>query len=175
MALTFLLGGARSGKSAAAARLASAHGGPVVVVVTAEARDDEMAERIRRHREARPRGWTTVEAPLGLARAVRGSPADAFVLLDCASLWVSNAIEAGLDDDAILDEARQVGAALVERASPSVVVSNEAGLGIVPVSALGRRYRDALGRVNTAFADVATRSYLVVAGRALPLEEVPIS
>lgn len=103
MAFTFLVGGARSGKSGLALRLASKHDGPVVVLATAEARDDEMAERIRRHREARPRTWTTVEASLGLAPVVRDLRADAFVILDCLSLWVSNAIEAGLGDDAIGD------------------------------------------------------------------------
>lgn len=174
MALTFLVGGARSGKSELAVRLASTHDGPVVVLVTAETRDDEMAERIRRHRESRPGAWTTIEAPLGLAPLVRDLSTDALVLLDCVSLWVSNAIEAGLDDDEILDEAREVAAALAERASPSVVVSNEVGLGIVPVSELARRYRDALGRVNAAFAGAAARAYFLVAGRALPLEEVTI-
>jgi adenosylcobinamide kinase/adenosylcobinamide-phosphate guanylyltransferase len=175
MALTLLLGGARSGKSELAVRLASSFDGPVVVLVTAEARDEEMTERIRRHRESRPSAWTTVESPLGLTAMVRDLSPDACVILDCLSLWVSNAIEAGLDDNAIVDEAREVAAALAERAPASVVVSNEVGLGIVPVNALSRRYRDALGRVNAAFADAAARAYLVVAGRALPLEEVTIA
>jgi adenosylcobinamide kinase/adenosylcobinamide-phosphate guanylyltransferase len=175
MAFTFLVGGARSGKSGLALRSASNHDGPVVVLATAEARDDEMAERIRRHREARPRTWTTVEASLGLGPVVRDLRADAFVILDCLSLWVSNAIEAGLDDDAIVDEALEVAALLARRAPPAVVVTNEVGLGIVPVNALARRYRDTLGRVNAVFADTASRSYFVVAGRALPLEDVTIA
>lgn len=172
MAFTFLVGGARSGKSGLAVRSASNHDGPVVVLATAEARDDEMAERIRRHREARPRAWTMVEAPLGLAPVVRELRADAFVVLDCLSLWVSNAIEAGLDDDAIVLEAVEAASLLARRAPPAVVITNEVGLGIVPVNALARRYRDTLGRVNVAFADAASRSYFVVAGRALPLEDV---
>lgn len=172
MAFTFLVGGARGGKSGLAVRSASNHDGPVVVLATAEARDDEMAERIRRHREARPRAWTTVEAPLGLAPVVRELRADAFVVLDCLSLWVSNAIEAGLDDDAIVLEAVEAASLLARRAPPAVVITNEVGLGIVPVNALARRYRDTLGRVNVAFADGASRSYFVVAGRALPLEDV---
>jgi adenosylcobinamide kinase / adenosylcobinamide-phosphate guanylyltransferase len=175
VAFTFLVGGARSGKSGLALRFASKHDGPVVVLATAEARDDEMAERIRRHREARPETWTMVESALGLAPVVRDLRADAFVILDCLSLWVSNAIEAGLDDDAIVDEALEAAALLARRAPPAVVVTNEVGLGIVPVNALARRYRDTLGRVNTAFADAAARSYFVVAGRALPLEDVTIS
>jgi adenosylcobinamide kinase / adenosylcobinamide-phosphate guanylyltransferase len=175
MAFTFLLGGARSGKSDLTLRLASKQDGPVVVLATAEARDDEMAERIRRHRESRPEAWTTVEAALALPAVVRDLRADAFVILDCLSLWVSNAIEAGLDDEAIVDEAREVADLLAGRAPPAVVVTNEVGLGIVPVNALARRYRDVLGRVNAAFADAASRAYFVVAGRALPLEDVTIA
>lgn len=171
MAFTFLLGGVRSGKSALAVRLATASARPVVVVATAEPRDDEMAERIRRHREARPRTWTTLEVPLGLRSAMQGLAEDAVVLLDCLSLWVSNAIEDGTDDDGIVDEAGVVAFSLARREPPSIVISNEVGLGIVPVNALARRYRDVLGRVNAVFADAAGDAYLVVAGRALPLQE----
>jgi adenosyl cobinamide kinase/adenosyl cobinamide phosphate guanylyltransferase len=175
VAFTFLVGGARSGKSGLALRLASKHDGPVVVLATAEARDDEMTERIRRHRDARPETWTTVESALGVAPVVRELRADAFVIVDCVSLWVSNAIEAGLVDDAIVEEAVEAASLLARRAPPGVVVTNEVGLGIVPVNALARRYRDALGRVNVAFADAASRSYFVVAGRALPLQDVTIA
>ncbi|HSO56316.1 MAG TPA: bifunctional adenosylcobinamide kinase/adenosylcobinamide-phosphate guanylyltransferase, partial [Actinomycetes bacterium] len=96
MALTLLLGGARSGKSALAERLAARFDGPVAVVVTAEARDAEMAERIRRHRAGRPAGWRTVEEPLDLEAAIARAPEDALVLLDCLTLWVSNLMEQGL-------------------------------------------------------------------------------
>jgi adenosyl cobinamide kinase/adenosyl cobinamide phosphate guanylyltransferase len=106
---------------------------------------------------------------------VRDLPADAFVILDCLSLWVSNAIEAGVDDDAIVQEAVEAASLLARRAPAAVVITNEVGLGIVPVNALARRYRDTLGRVNAAFADAGSRSYFVVAGRALPLEDVTIT
>jgi adenosylcobinamide kinase / adenosylcobinamide-phosphate guanylyltransferase len=175
MGFTVLLGGARSGKSELASSLASATDRPVVVVVTAEARDEEMTERIRRHRDTRPAAWTTVEAPVELASAVRDVPARVFVVLDCLSLWVSNAIETGLGDGRIVDEAREIAAALASREAPSVVVTNEVGLGIVPMHELARRYRDTLGRVNTAFVSEAERAFLVVAGRALPLEDVTLS
>jgi adenosylcobinamide kinase / adenosylcobinamide-phosphate guanylyltransferase len=175
MPFTVLVGGARSGKSGLAVRSAVKHDGPVVVIATAEARDDEMAERIRRHREARPHAWTTIEAPLGLALVVRDLPADAFVILDCLSLWVSNAIETGLEDDAIVDEAVVAASLLAGRTASAVVITNEVGLGIVPANALARRYRDTLGRVNAAFADAASHSYFVVAGRALPLVDVTIA
>jgi adenosyl cobinamide kinase/adenosyl cobinamide phosphate guanylyltransferase len=171
MSMTLLLGGARSGKSELSVRLAASSGRPVIVVATAEARDDEMAERIRRHRAARPPSWTTLEVPLDLGDAVAQLPPDAFVVLDCLSLWVSNAMEAEATDDAIAEEAREVAGVLERRDAPALVVSNEVGLGIVPVNALARRYRDVLGRVNAAFAGAASDAYLVVAGRALRLEE----
>jgi adenosyl cobinamide kinase/adenosyl cobinamide phosphate guanylyltransferase len=172
MPFTFLVGGARSGKSTLAVRLASAFGGPVVVVATAEARDDEMDERIRAHRSTRPDAWETVEAPLELLGAIEGADEEAFVILDCLTLWVSNAIEAGASAHEIDDGSRKLASTLAGRAAPSVVVSNEVGLGIVPANELARRYRDALGRANTSFAAEASRSFLVIAGRGLPLEEV---
>lgn len=172
MPYTFLIGGARSGKSSLAVRLASAGGGQVVVVATAEARDDDMAERIRAHRAARPESWRTVEAPIGLVDAVDGVGDDACVVLDCLTLWVSNAIEAGASGEQIGAEARTLISILARRPASSVVVSNEVGLGIVPANALARTYRDVLGRVNASFAAEAVRSLFVVAGRGLPLEEV---
>ncbi|MGH2640148.1 MAG: bifunctional adenosylcobinamide kinase/adenosylcobinamide-phosphate guanylyltransferase [Actinomycetota bacterium] len=172
MGLTVLLGGARSGKSEFSARLASASGRPVVVIVTGEARDEEMTERIRRHRAARPSSWETVEAPRALPEAIRELDDDDFAVLDCLTLWVSNLIEAGLSDDEILDEAREIASTLAKRDAPSVVVTNEVGLGIVPMHELARRYRDTLGRVNATFVSDAERAYLMVAGRALPLEDV---
>jgi adenosyl cobinamide kinase/adenosyl cobinamide phosphate guanylyltransferase len=172
MGLTVLLGGARSGKSTLAAKLASASDRAVVIVVTAEARDEEMTERIQRHRASRPSSWETVEEPRAVAEAVRELEPEAFAVLDCITLWVSNEIEAGLRDDEIVDQARDIATTLAKRDAPAVVVTNEVGLGIVPMNELARRYRDTLGRVNTAFVDEAERAFLVVAGRALPLEDV---
>jgi adenosyl cobinamide kinase/adenosyl cobinamide phosphate guanylyltransferase len=172
MPFTLLLGGARAGKSALAVEMAARAGSPVVVVATAEARDEEMAERIRAHRAARPEAWTTIEAPVDVRDAVASLPDDAFVLLDCLTLWVANAFERGASGAEIEAEARAVASILADRARSGVVVSNEVGLGVVPANALARRYRDALGRVNAAFAERAERAYLVVAGRGLPLHEV---
>ena len=169
MALTLLLGGARSGKSALAERLAARFDGPVAVVVTAEARDAEMAERIRRHRAGRPAGWRTVEEPLDLEAAIARVPEDALVLLDCLTLWVSNLMEQGLTDEQVGRRARSAAAAAAARAAPTVVVSNEVGAGIVPADALSRRYRDLLGQVNAAWAAAADQALLLVAGRAVPL------
>jgi adenosyl cobinamide kinase/adenosyl cobinamide phosphate guanylyltransferase len=175
MGLSVLLGGARSGKSELSSWLASESGRPVVVIVTGEGRDEEMTERIRRHRAARPSSWETVETPRAVAEAVRELEPDAFAVLDCLTLWVSNVIEAGLRDDEIVDEAREIATALARRDAPSVVVTNEVGLGIVPMNELARRYRDTLGQVNTAFVSEAERAFLVVAGRALPLEDVMLT
>jgi adenosyl cobinamide kinase/adenosyl cobinamide phosphate guanylyltransferase len=172
MPLTFLLGGARSGKSAIAVRLASATGRRVTYVATAEARDDEMAERIAVHRERRPAGWTTIEEPLDLEGAFARVPDDETVVVDCLSLWVSNAFEASLDAGEILRRARSSADVLRRRGGASFCVSNEVGLGIVPMHPVGRAYRDALGTVNAAWADAADRALFVVAGRALALVDV---
>ena len=169
MPLTVLLGGARSGKSALAVRLAAGWPGPVAVVVTAEAGDAEMAERIRRHRAERPAGWRTVEAPRELEPALAAAPADAFVLLDCLTLWVANLIEQGLTDEQVERRARSAAAAVAARAAPAVAVSNEVGAGIVPADPLARRYRDLLGQVNAIWAGAAGQALLLVAGRAVPL------
>ena len=169
MALTVLLGGARSGKSALAQRLAGRWDGPVTVVATGQARDAEMAERIARHRAARPAGWRTVEEPLELEAALAAAGGDACVVVDCLTLWVSNLLEQGLTDAEVDDRARSAASAAVARAAPTVAVSNEVGSGIVPADPLSRRYRDLLGQVNAVWAAEAGQALLLVAGRALPL------
>lgn len=172
MALTLLLGGARSGKSSLALRRARASGRPVVFVATGEPLDDEMTERIARHRAERDPGWTTVEAPLELEAALRELPAEACAVVDCLSLWVANLMLAGLGEDELLARAAAAAELAARRAAPTLAVSNEVGMGVVPVHELGRRYRDALGRVNATWADRAADAALVVAGRSLPLERI---
>jgi adenosyl cobinamide kinase/adenosyl cobinamide phosphate guanylyltransferase len=169
MPFTLLLGGARSGKSSMAQRLALASARPVVVVATADAGDAEMAERIRRHREGRPPGWLTLEVPLDLGDAIAGVADDSFVVLDCLTLWVSNLLGAGRQPAAIIASASELAHDLARRRG--VVVTNEVGLGIVPVNEMAREFRDVLGAVNGTFAAAAERSLLMVAGRALPLED----
>ncbi len=168
--LTVLLGGARSGKSALATRIAQASGRPVAFVATAEAGDPEMAERIRRHREARPTEWSTVEEPVYLRGALAGAPEEAFVVIDCLTLWVANLLDRGWDPAAAEAEAEVVARLAAERDAPVVTVSNEVGLGVVPVSELGRSYRDLLGRVNQVWVDAADEAHFVVAGRMLRLD-----
>ena len=170
MPLTFLLGGARSGKSRLAVRLGSEWNGPVIVIATAEARDDsEFAARIARHRLERPAGWQTVEEPLDLIGELGRVPDRAFVLVDCLTLWAANAVEAGWSDEEVERAAVDAAVLAAGRASPTVAVSNEIGMGVVPATPLGRSFRDLLGRVNTEFAARAERACLVVAGRALEL------
>jgi adenosyl cobinamide kinase/adenosyl cobinamide phosphate guanylyltransferase len=171
MALTVLLGGARSGKSALSQRLAGRWDGPVAVVATGQARDAEMAERIARHRAARPAGWETVEEPLELEATLAACGRDTFVVVDCLTLWVSNLLERGLTDAEVDARARSAASVAAARAAPTVAVSNEVGSGIVPADPLARRYRDLLGQVNAAWAAAADRALLLVAGRGLPLAD----
>ena len=170
MSLTFVLGGARSGKSTLATELASRWGGAVTVIATGEARDDEMAERIRAHRAERPSEWQTVEEPLELQAALSAVPDDAAAIVDCLSLWVANLLERGDEDEQVTARSERVVVVAQARTSPTIVVSNEVGLGVVPPSRLGRRYRDLLGRVNAQWAAAADEAAFVVAGRRLPLQ-----
>jgi adenosyl cobinamide kinase/adenosyl cobinamide phosphate guanylyltransferase len=166
----FLLGGARSGKSATAVRLAAASGLPVTFIATAEAGDEEMASRIREHRAARPAEWTTVEASSDLVAAVTRADSAHFLVIDCLTLWVSTLMGLGRISEEVVGEAIRVADLVRER--QAIVVSNEVGLGIVPANELARRYRDLLGRVNASFAAQASRTLLMVAGRALNLSPV---
>jgi adenosyl cobinamide kinase/adenosyl cobinamide phosphate guanylyltransferase len=171
MGLVLLTGGARSGKSRLAVRLASRSGAPVVVIATAEARDEEMADRIRRHRAERPLGWVTVEEPIDLQGALVRASEDACALVDCLTLWIANLMERGLFDAEIEERTRKAASLAAARAAPTIAVTNEVGSGIVPANALARRYADVLGRVNLAWAEEADRVLLVVSGRVLPLSD----
>lgn len=167
--LTLVIGGARSGKSRHAEGLVTAHPSPWLYVATAEAHDDEMADRIAQHVARRDGGWITHDAPLDLAGAVRthagrGRP----VLIDCLTLWLSNVMLAGRD---IAAEQAGLVDALAETAGPIVAVSNEVGLGIVPDNALARTFRDAQGRLNAAVAERAERVVLMAAGLPLVLKQ----
>jgi adenosyl cobinamide kinase/adenosyl cobinamide phosphate guanylyltransferase len=168
MPLTVLIGGARSGKSVLALRLA-ADADEVVFVATAEARDEEMAERIERHRRERPSEWRVVEEPIALRGAIEAAPPAALVIVECLSLWVSNLLEAGWVEEAVEAEGEKAARAAASRPGSTVVVTNEVGLGVVPETPLGRRYRDLLGRVNATFTVAADEAHFVVAGLTLPL------
>ena len=170
MPLTLLLGGARSGKSSLAVRRAQASGRAVVFVATGEAGDEEMAVRIARHRAERPADWSTVEVPVALEDALADVHGEACVVVDCLSLWVANQMGRGDGEEAVVAAAQRVASACAARGAPTLAVSNEVGMGIVPDTPLGRAYRDLLGRVNAVGAARADEALLVVAGRALALD-----
>lgn len=185
MSLTLLTGGARSGKSALAVRRAARatdatthvagrateQGGvPVVFVATAQPRDAEMGERIALHRAERPSSWSTVEAPVELVDACRELPPGRCVVIDCLALWVSNLMEHGDEAATTLDRAHALADWAEAYPGTVLVVTNEVGLGIVPMHPLSRDYRDRLGRVNQALAARADLAQLVVAGRTLTLD-----
>jgi len=169
MPLVVLLGGARCGKSRLAVDLAVAAGAPVTFLATAEARDDEMEARIAAHRADRPTDWHVLEEPHDLTGAISAAPGDHVLVVDCLSLWVSNALEAGDAPAAIEAEAVAAAQAAAARSPLTVVVTNEVGMGIVPIAPLARTYRDVLGTVNRRFVDSADEAALVVAGRRLEL------
>jgi adenosylcobinamide kinase/adenosylcobinamide-phosphate guanylyltransferase len=179
--LVLILGGARSGKSALAERLAARHApdGAVLFVATARAGDGEMRARIAEHRRRRPAGWRTLEAETDLATAIAVAVGDArVVLVDCVTLWASNLLLAsvGPDDESAPPDLEATALAEVDSlldayrdgAATYLVVTNEVGLGLVPPYPLGRAYRDLLGRMNQRLATAADEVYLLVAG--LPLE-----
>lgn len=168
MGYVLVLGGARAGKSAYAQRLALESGLPVSFIATASAEDDEMQERIARHRSRRPAAWSTVEERIDLGAALASTATASFVIVDCLTLWVTNLLGAGRGPDQVLSAAGAVAQDLARRRG--VVVSNEVGLGIVPANELARAFRDVLGSVNAVFADCAERSVLMVAGRVVALE-----
>ncbi len=169
--VSLVLGGADSGKSVWAEKLVSGYGLDRVYLATGSARDREMAERIARHRARRGDGWRTLEEPLDPGVLLRGAGAGEAVLLDCATLWLANLLDAGRDPGAA---ATALVGDLAACAAPVVVVSNETGLGIVPDNSLSRRFRTEQGRLNQQLAAAADLAVFVMAGLPLALKgQVP--
>ena len=164
--ITLILGGARSGKSRHAEALVTGYAPPWVYIATAQAGDEEMRARIGEHRARRPRGWRTVEAPLDLARAL-GEAGDAPVLVDCLTLWLTNLM---LGEQDLSARVAAFELALSIRTAPTVVVSNEVGLGIVPDNALSRAFRDQAGLLHQRIAARADRVLFMVAGLPMRLK-----
>jgi adenosylcobinamide kinase/adenosylcobinamide-phosphate guanylyltransferase len=162
--LTLVLGGARSGKSRFAEGLIASEPPPWIYLATAEALDDEMAQRIAEHTARRDPRWRTIEAPRGIPAALAGAPAGAAVLIDCMTLWLSNLLLAEVDMET---EIAGLEDALMRLRGKCVLVANEVGFGIVPDNALARRFRDLQGSLNQRLAARADRVVLMVAG--LPL------
>jgi adenosylcobinamide kinase/adenosylcobinamide-phosphate guanylyltransferase len=165
--LSLVIGGAKSGKSALAEALVRGTGRPRLYIATAQAWDAEMQAKIAQHRADRGQGWTTVEEPRQLAPVLAAVPADQVVLLDCATLWLSNHLLAGADLDA---EATGLLRALAACAPPVVVVSNEVGWSGVPDNALARGFQNAQGRLNQRLAAAAGLVVAVIAGLPMVLK-----
>lgn len=158
----FVLGGARSGKSRYAQQRAEATGLSPLYIATAQAWDDEMRDRIRRHQDERGHAWSTIEAPLALAEAIRAHDTPDFALLvDCLTLWVTNLL---LSDHDIEAATASLTDAVASARGQMILVSNEVGLGIVPENALARRFRDEAGKVNQRVAAAASEVQFVAAG-----------
>jgi adenosylcobinamide kinase / adenosylcobinamide-phosphate guanylyltransferase len=171
--LVLILGGARSGKSSFAEKYAHKRGGAdVLFVATAQAGDEEMSTRIALHRASRPNEWKTLETPHEIGRALQTAPRTRVVLIDCATLWVSNVL---LANELAASETmtRQVDELLGWYRSAEcdlIIVSNEVGMGLVPENALGRAYRDLLGLMNRKLAEQADLVLLLVAGMPIDIK-----
>jgi adenosylcobinamide kinase/adenosylcobinamide-phosphate guanylyltransferase len=161
---TLILGGARSGKSACAERLAGESGLQVTYIATAQAGDEEMSARIAHHRARRPEQWRCVEEPLALAAALRDhAHADRCILVDCLTLWLSNLL-GDADAERFQRERDQLLEVLPDLPGTLLLVSNEVGLGIVPMGELTRRFVDEAGRLHQSIAAISERVLFVAAG-----------
>lgn len=174
---TFIIGGARSGKSAFALSLAdSLPYKKKIYVATAKpldaksVTDIEMDERIRLHKEARGPLWQTIEESIDIASEIQAAGPESVVLFDCLTLWLANLMEAGLTDEAILAAVSAFAEACKSSSSKIVAVSNEVGLSIVPDNPLARRFRDLAGTVNQITAKAASEVFFIAAGLPLKLK-----
>lgn len=166
--ITFIIGGARSGKSRFALQKASLQSIRKMYIATAQPLDDEMRERIERHRQERSDEWMVSEEPVNVASLIKDSHNKYdIILIDCLTLWLSNLIQTGLD---IEPEIESLIKALGDCQSSLFIVSNEVGFGIVPDNALSRRFRDMSGLLNQRVAEIADEVYLVTAGIPLKIK-----
>ncbi len=165
---TLILGGARSGKSVYAEKLVLASQLRPIYIATGQARDDEMQDRIKHHKERRGPNWITIEEPLNLVGTLtKNTTPDNIILVDCLTLWLSNLMMA---DKNIDTEISALTALMPNLAGPVVFVSNEVGMGLVPETALGRNFRDHQGRLNQRIAQVANTVSFIAAGYPLSLK-----
>jgi adenosylcobinamide kinase/adenosylcobinamide-phosphate guanylyltransferase len=166
-----ILGGARSGKSSYALELARQFSSPRLYLATAEAGDEEMAARIAQHRQDRGEGWDTWEAPLNLAEAIAQAQGRYQVILaDCLTLWLSNRLIRGGDQAGLKAVCVELVSALKQAATPTILVSNEVGWGIVPENPLAREFRDWAGWLHQLLAAESDLVVLLVAGLPLTLK-----
>lgn len=184
--IILILGGARSGKSKFAEMVARSKGGAeVIYLATSEVRDDEMEERIRKHRQTRPATWETVEEPYQVSQVLAGLPAGRVVLLDCITVLISNLLLQGENvgieekefepagkEPEVMQEIKAIIAAARKKNLDLILVSNEVGQGLIPMYKLGRQYRDIAGRVNQLLAEAADEVYLCIAGLPVEIKEI---
>jgi adenosylcobinamide kinase/adenosylcobinamide-phosphate guanylyltransferase len=169
--VTFITGGARSGKSRLAEELAGKYGEPLLYLATAHAGDGEMAGRIARHQERRGSAWQTIEEPLDICTVLAGH--DGWfkaVLVDCITLWLTNLMLANADDETVRGRVHELAATARGLQTPLILVSNETGMGIVPDNALARRFRDLAGEANEILAAAADDVYVMFSGLPLKLK-----
>jgi len=163
--IIFITGGARSGKSQFAQAIAQNFSGPKVYLATAQALDEEMAIRIRRHRENRPPDWQTLEEPWGIARVIEEKGGlFSLILLDCVTLWISNLMMAGWSEEKILEEADRLLRICRRTECSLILVGNEVGMGIVPDNPSARNFRDLSGLIQQKIAGEADEVYFMVSG-----------
>ncbi len=170
--ITFILGGARSGKSSYALGLAKKSKGKVIFIATCQPKDAEMKKRIKAHKRARPLSWQTVEEYINIDQAIEKTSGKCVCLvIDCLTLWVSNLILAGYNQDKIADKINKVLSSLKKIKAKAIIVSNEVGLGIVPQNKLGRYFRDAAGRINQIVVGQADEVFFMLSGLPLKLRD----
>ncbi len=163
--LILITGGARSGKSDYAQKLAKSFNSRVIYIATAEPLDSEMRKRIAVHRRKRPRDWITIEEPIDILRAIKKLPSKKMIIvLDCLTFLISNLIFKGFSDGVIMTKASSMVRALKKKADMTILVTNEVGSGIVPDNRLARRFRDLQGHVNQIAAKEADKVCLLVSG-----------
>jgi adenosylcobinamide kinase / adenosylcobinamide-phosphate guanylyltransferase len=168
-------GGSRSGKSRYALKLAETLGEARAFLATAEARDMEMGERIRRHQVERADRFLTIECPIQLPSTVVSQGDSDVILIDCLSLWLSNLLGVGHSNDAILGQVDQLIDAIANVRAHVIAVSNEVGMGLVSLNELGRRFQDLSGWAHQRLSPVATEIYLAALGCVLRLKPAPLA
>ena|SRR3989338_1145917 len=167
----FILGGARSGKSAYALNLAKERSRKVLYIATAEAGDSEMKSRISKHKASRPRYWKTIEEPLDLIAALKKHKHKyEVIIIDCLTLYLSNLMHKGLTQGTVIKRIKDAAAYIKAMRESVVVISNEVGLGIVPENKLAREFRDIAGLANQIMAEAADEAVFIQAGIPLKLK-----
>jgi adenosylcobinamide kinase / adenosylcobinamide-phosphate guanylyltransferase len=170
--IIFITGGVRSGKSQFALELAQKFPGPKAYLATAQPLDREMAERIRRHKKNRPKGWATLEEPLRVSEILEEKGDDfSLILIDCLTLWISNGLMANWTEKKFLQEADRLRKVCRDARCSLIIVSNEVGLGIVPDNPAARIFRDLSGLIHQKIARQADEVYFMVSGIPLQLKK----